>query len=62
MEKLNVMQKSILLEENGKDFVSSTLFVEDQHIQDEKKKKKLTIIGLASLYVLLITISLTLLN
>ncbi|MBK7107085.1 MAG: hypothetical protein IPH62_17575 [Ignavibacteriae bacterium] len=62
MEKLNIIQKNILMEENVKDFVANTLFIEDQHIQDEKKKKKLTMIGLVSLYILLITVSLTLLS
>lgn len=62
MEKTNILQGKILFNETSKDFISNTLFEEEEEIQDDIRKRKLTLIGLGSLYIALILVSFTLLS
>ena len=62
MENINIVNNSVLLEENTKDFVSENLEEEELHLQKELRKRKLTLISLGSVYVLLILASFTLLT
>ncbi|MBK8946911.1 MAG: hypothetical protein IPM32_16805 [Ignavibacteriae bacterium] len=62
MEKTTIFNSRLLINENSDDFISKTLFEEDQQIKDDVKKRKLTLIGLGSLYIVLILISFTLLS
>jgi hypothetical protein len=61
LEKTTTFHNNILFEEQSKDFISSTLFEEDYQIKEDIKKRKITLIGLGSLYVILVLVSLTLL-
>ena len=62
MENINIVNNSVLLEENTKDFISENLEEEELHLQKELRKRKLTLISLGSVYVLLILASFTLLT
>jgi hypothetical protein len=62
LEKSNILQSKILFNESASDFISSTLFEEEGQIQEDLKKRKLTLIGLGSLYIVLILVSFTLLS
>ncbi len=61
MDITKLSNSRILINDNNDDYISNTLFEEEQHIQDEIKKRKLKLIGLGSLYIVLILVSFTLL-
>ncbi len=62
MENIRILNKSALLEEEAEDFISETVLEEDDALQNNIKKRKLTLIGLGSLYIILLLVSLTFLT
>lgn len=62
MENVNVANNSVLLDQKNEDFVSETLVEEETQLHEEIKKRKLTLIGLGSLYIALILASFTFLT
>ncbi|MBK7978859.1 MAG: hypothetical protein IPK06_02370 [Ignavibacteriae bacterium] len=61
MDRTKLSYSRILINDSNNDYISNTLFEEEQHIKDEIKKRKLKLIGLGSLYIVLILVSFTLL-
>ena len=62
MQNEGYLQNSVLVEERTKDFVSENLEEEELLLHKELRKRKITLIGLGSVYVLLILASFTLLT
>ena len=62
MENINYVNNSILLKHNPSDFVSETLEEDELQLQEDLRKRKMTLIGLGSLYVVLILASFTFLT
>lgn len=62
MENIQYLNKSVLLKEESRDFVSETLEEETLQLQEDIRKRKLTLIGLSTVYIVLILASLTFLT
>lgn len=62
MENIRIVNNSALLDEEIDDFISETVHEEDDALQNEIKKRKLTLIGLGSLYIILLLVSFTFLT
>lgn len=62
MEGTNHFSNNILLKTESKDFISENLVEEELQIKQDMRKRKMTIIGLGSVYVLLILASLIILT
>jgi len=62
VDNINYVNNSILLEEERQDFVSETLEKEELELKEDLRKRKLTLIGLGSIYVVLILASFTFLT
>lgn len=62
MENINYVNNSILLNDKSEDFYSHNLEEEELLLQEELKKRKLTLISLGSIYVILILASFTFLT
>jgi len=62
VENINYVNNSILLKEERKDFISETLEEEELQLKEDLRKRKMTLIGLGSVYVLLILASFTFLT
>lgn len=62
MEGTNHFSNNILLKTESKDFISENLVEEELQIKQDMRKRKMTIIGLGSVYVVLILASLIILT
>lgn len=62
MENINYINRNILSNKKSFDFVSETVEEEEALLFEEMKKRKLTLIGLGSIYVILILASFTFLT
>ena len=62
MENIRTLNNSSLLDEKVEDFIAETIHEEDSTLQNDIKKRKLTLIGLGSLYVILLLVSFTFLT
>ena len=62
MEGTNHFSNNILLKNEAKDFISENIVEEELQIKQDLRKRKMTIIGLGSVYVVLILASLIILT
>jgi len=62
VENVNVANDNMILNQKSEDFVSETLAEEETQLHEEIKKRKLTLIGLGSIYIVLILASFTFLT
>ncbi|MCB0370486.1 MAG: hypothetical protein KDD45_13935 [Bdellovibrionales bacterium] len=62
MEKTKLHKSILAFEQTSNDFISHTLNKEDKELKEDLRKRKLKLLGLGSIYVLLVLISFTLLT
>ena len=62
MENINYVNNSILLKHNANDFLNENLEEDALQLQADLRKRKMTLLGLGSVYVLLILASFTFLT
>ena len=62
VDNINYLNKSIIFNDESKDFVSETLNEEELERLEILKKRKLTLLGLSSIYIFLILASFTFLT
>lgn len=62
MEDIRILNNSALIDEKIEDFIAETVHEEDEEFQNDIKKRKLALIGLGSLYVVLLLLSFTFLT
>ncbi len=62
MENINYVNNSILLKHTAKDFLNENLEEDAIQLKADLRKRKLTLLGLGSVYVLLILASFTFLT
>ena len=60
--EISYINKSKLVKNDFKDFVSTNLEDDEQELKGLQKRKQLTLIGLSTFYIALILISFTILN
>ncbi|MCB0748380.1 MAG: hypothetical protein KDC90_13040 [Ignavibacteriae bacterium] len=62
MEKTKLHKSKLAFEQTSTDFISHTLYEEDRELKEDLRMRKLKILGLGSIYVLLVLVSFTLLT
>ena len=62
MEKTKLHKSILAFVQTSNDFISHTLNKEDKELKEDLRKRKLKLLGLGSIYVLLVLISFTLLT
>ena len=60
--EISYINKSKLVKNDFKDFISTNLEDDEQELKGLKRRKQLTLIGLSTFYVVLILVSFTILN
>lgn len=62
MENFTLSNKNSLVEDKAEDYVSKTIHAEEVALKKDMTKKRITLIGLGSLYVVLLLVSFTFLS